>query len=136
MCEIQSSFIKKFIAELSTSDNVVQLSNHEKLTYNYLFICTGSMAREPDMPNGSLANIHVLRNYVDSQAVSSKLSLDKHIVVLGLGFIGMEAAAYCVNKCASVTIIGRGTVPLQSVFGTTIGNRIKRHFEEQGTISR
>ncbi|XP_043526107.1 apoptosis-inducing factor 3-like isoform X2 [Frieseomelitta varia] len=117
---------------LSTSDNVVQLSNHEKLTYNYLFICTGSMAREPDIPNASLANIHVLRNYVDSQAISSKLSPDKHIVVLGLGFIGMEAAAYCVNKCASVTIIGRGTVPLQPVFGTAIGDRIKRHFEEQG----
>ncbi|KOX70127.1 Apoptosis-inducing factor 3 [Melipona quadrifasciata] len=117
---------------LSTSDNVVQLSNHEKLTYNYLFICTGSMAREPDMPGANLANIHVLRNYMDSQAISSKLSLEKHMVVLGLGFIGMEAAAYCAMKCASVTIIGRGTVPLQPVFGTTIGNRIKRQFEEQG----
>ncbi|XP_071871228.1 apoptosis-inducing factor 3 isoform X1 [Bombus fervidus] len=116
---------------LNTNDNVVHLSNNEKLTYNYLFICTGSMARKPDIPI-NLSNIYVLRNYTDSHAISSKLSSDKHIVILGLGFIGMEAAAYCVNKCASVTIIGRSTVPLQTVFGTEIGNRIKRQFEEQG----
>lgn len=122
----------KFIIGLNTNDNVVHLSNNERLTYNYLFICTGSMARKPDIPI-NLSNIYVLRNYTDSHAISSKLSSDKHIVILGLGFIGMEAAAYCVNKCASVTIIGRSKVPLQTVFGTEIGNRIKRQFEEQGT---
>ncbi|CAK9823325.1 Apoptosis-inducing factor 3 [Anthophora retusa] len=117
---------------LNTEENVVQLSNNEKLTYNYLFICTGGKARLPDTPGVDLSNIHVLRSYTDSHAINSKLSADKHVVILGLGFIGMEAAAYCVDKCASVTVIGRGTVPLEAVFGEEIGNRIRQQFEEKG----
>ncbi|XP_053986029.1 apoptosis-inducing factor 3 isoform X1 [Hylaeus volcanicus] len=117
---------------LNTSENVVTLSNNEILTYNYLFICTGSKPRMPDIPGINLSNIYVLRNYTDSHAIHSKLSDKKHIVILGLGFIGMEAAAYCVSKCASVTIVGRGTIPLQSVFGTAIGNRVREEFEAKG----
>lgn len=123
------------VTGLDTGDKVVQLSNNEKLKYNNLFICTGSVPRMPDIPGVDLSNVHVLRNYSDCHAIKSKLSRDKHIMILGLGFIGMEAAAFCVDKCASVTIIGRNSVPLQPVFGTDIGNRIKELFIEKGTIS-
>ncbi|XP_043250237.1 apoptosis-inducing factor 3 isoform X3 [Colletes gigas] len=117
---------------LNVSKNVLLLSNNEELTYNYLFVCTGSKPRLPDTPGINLSNIYVLRDYTDSHAVHSKLTPKTHIVILGLGFIGMEAAAYCVGKCASITVIGRGTVPLQSVLGTEIGNRVKQEFEEKG----
>ncbi|XP_076230928.1 apoptosis-inducing factor 3 isoform X2 [Calliopsis andreniformis] len=117
---------------LNTDNDIVELSNREKLNYNYLFICTGSKPRMPDIPGADLLNIFVLRNYTDSQAVLSKLSAEKHVVTLGLGFIGMEAAAYCVGKCASVTVVGKGSVPLQSVFGAEIGNRTRQEFEEKG----
>ncbi|XP_076644310.1 apoptosis-inducing factor 3 isoform X2 [Halictus rubicundus] len=117
---------------LNTNEKVVQLSNNEKLNYNYLFICTGSKPRMPDVPGINLANVYVLRDYTDAQSILSKLSPQKHIVVLGLGFIGMEAAAYCVNKSASVTIIGRGVTPLEPIFGAEIGNRVRQEFEEKG----
>lgn len=117
---------------LNTNENFVVLSNNDKLIYNYLFICTGSKARMLDVPGKDLSNIYVVRNYTDSHDIHSKLSTTKHIIICGLGFIGMEVAAYCVDKCASVTIVGKGTVPLQTVFGTEIGNRIKQEFEEKG----
>lgn len=123
------------ILGLNTDENVVELSNKEELTYNYLFICTGSKARTLNVLGADLSNIFVLRNYTDSHAVHSKLSPEKHIVVLGLGFIAMEVAAYCVDKCASITVVGRGSAPLESVFGTEVGNRIKQEFEEKGTVS-
>ncbi|XP_034181673.2 apoptosis-inducing factor 3 isoform X2 [Osmia lignaria lignaria] len=117
---------------LNTNENIVHLSNNEKLTYNYLFVCTGSKPRLPDTPGINLSNIYVLRNFTDSQAVHSKLLPDKHVVILGLGFIGMEAAAYSIDKCASVTIVGRSTIPLEPIFGSEIGNRIKQEFENKG----
>lgn len=92
------------------------------------------MARTPEIPGVNLSNIHVLRNYTDAQTINSKLSLEKHVIILGLGFIAMEAAAFCAKKCASITIIGRGKTPLQPVFGTDIGNRIKQQFEDEGNI--
>lgn len=117
---------------LNVKEKLVHLSNNEKLSYNYLFICTGSKPRMPIVPGANLQNIFVMRNYTDSQAILSLLSTDKHIVVLGLGFIGMEAAAYCVGKCASVTVIGRDAVPLRPIFGTDIGDRVRKEFEDKG----
>lgn len=86
----------------------------------------------PDQPGSDLKNIFVMRDYTDSHGIHSLLSPDKHVVVLGLGFIGMEAAIYCVDKCASVTVIGRDTVPLKPVFGADIGNRIQKEQEAKG----
>lgn len=117
---------------LNTEKNLVTLKNSETLTYDYLFLCTGSKARLPDLPGVDLQNIFVLREYTDSQNVHKALHPDKHVVIYGLGFIGMEAASYCVNKCASVTIIGRHGMPLEKVFGTEIGSRIKEEFETKG----
>lgn len=44
----------------------------------------------------------------------------------------MEAAAYLVDKCNSVTLIGKDSVPFQAAFGLEIGGRVKRLFEEKG----
>lgn len=88
----------------------------------------------PNVPGANLSNIFVLRDYTDSQGVHALLSPEKHVVVLGLGFIGMEAAAYCINKCASVTVIGRDTVPFKATFGADIGNRIQKELEAKGIV--
>ncbi|XP_012522450.1 apoptosis-inducing factor 3 isoform X3 [Monomorium pharaonis] len=117
---------------LDTTQNIVKLSNNENLKYDYLFSCTGSKPRMPNVPGSNLSNIFVLRDYTDSQGVYALLSPEKHVVVLGLGFIGMEGAAYCINKCASVTVIGRDNVPLKAIFGADIGNRIKQEFDAKG----
>lgn len=84
------------------------------------------------MPGANLSSIFVLRDYTDAQGISALLSPEKHVIVLGLGFIGMEAAAYCINKCASVTVIGHDVVPFKALFGKDIGNRIKKEHEAKG----
>lgn len=125
-------FSRSTFVGLDTTENIVKLSNKEDLKYDYLFACTGSKPRMPSTPGKHLKNIFVLRDYTDARDLHSILTPEKHVVVMGLGFIGMEAAAYCIDKCASVTVVGRNTVPLQVVFGSDIGNRIKREFEEKG----
>lgn len=128
--------MSRSVAGLDTSQSLVKLSNNEDLKYDYLFTCTGSKPRMPNTSGSNLSNIFVLRDYTDSQGVYALLSPEKHVVVLGLGFIGMEAAAYCIDKCASVTIIGRDNAPLKPVFGADIGNRIKQEHEAKGNSAR
>ena len=48
----------------------------------------------------------------------------------------MEAAAYCVSKVKSVTVVGRGSVPFQPVLGEKVGARIMQLFEEKGVKFR
>jgi NADPH-dependent 2,4-dienoyl-CoA reductase/sulfur reductase-like enzyme len=85
-----------------------------------------------NIPGCDLKNIFVLREYAHAQNVHSKLKTAEHVVVLGLSFISMESAAYCNDKCASVTIVGRDIVPLRSIFGIEIGERIQKEFEAKG----
>lgn len=122
------------IIGLDTTQNLLKLSNNENLKYDYLLTCTGSKPRMVNLPGSDLLNIFVLRNYTDGHSIRSVLSSEKHVVILGLGFIGMEAAAYCVDKCASVTMIGRDSVPLKAIFGADIGNRIKKEHEAKGML--
>ena len=44
----------------------------------------------------------------------------------------MEAAAFCANKVASVTVIGRTEVPFENTLGKTIGKSIGNFFESKG----
>lgn len=49
------------------------------------------------------------------------MSPDKHVVCLGLSFIGLESASYLAKKVAKVTIVGRDTIPLRHSFGPEVG---------------
>lgn len=117
---------------LNTNEKTVKLNTNENLRYDDLYIATGSKPKLPDLPGVELSNIFLLRTYTDSAAIAAQLSPEKHIVILGFGFIGMEAAAYCVGKCASVTVVGRSSVPFKELFGEEIGERIKREFVGKG----
>lgn len=115
---------------LSTNTKEVTLSNGYKIKYDKIYIATGSRARRPQMPGADLKNIFTLRDHQDSMEVFKQLTPEKHVVVLGVSFIGLEAAAYCVSKVASVTVIGRDNVPLKPVFGQEIGARIMKMCQE------
>lgn len=117
---------------MDTECQKVKLSNGKQLCYDTLYLATGSRARIPDIPNNKLQNIFVVRDYTDASAINEKLNKEKHVVVLGTSFIGMEAAASCAGKAASVTVIGRDDTPLGAVFGEQIGNRLKQLHEEKG----
>jgi len=90
----------------------------------------------PNIPGSDLKNIFVLRDYTHAQALNKKLCAAKHVVVLGLSFISMESAAYCSEKCDSVTVIGRDFVPLRGIFGVEVGERIQKEFEAKGNYAK
>lgn len=51
-------------------------------------------------------------------------------MVLGVSFVGLEAAAYCVKKVAKVTVIGRDSVPLRATFGPEVGGRVMKMLQD------
>lgn len=118
--------------KVNSAEKTVTLSNGYIIKYDKLYIATGSKARKPNIPGADLKNVVIVREFTDSAYINSNLSPDKHVVCLGLSFIGLEAAAYLVKKAAKVTVVGRDTVPLRYSFGPEIGERIKRMFEAEG----
>lgn len=117
--------------ELNTNSKELTLNNGFKVKYDKIYIATGSTPRKLEIPGSNLMNIFTLRNFDDSHTINSKLTPESHVVVLGVSFIGLEAAAFCVKKAAKVTVIGRDNVPLKPVFGEAVGQRIMEFFQEQ-----
>lgn len=71
----------------------LRLASGATLAYGTLVLATGTRARRlPQLPAG-LANVAVLRNAADAEALRTQLRQAKALTVLGGGFIGLEVAA-------------------------------------------
>ncbi|XP_055716461.1 apoptosis-inducing factor 3-like isoform X2 [Phlebotomus papatasi] len=117
--------------KLDTKDQTVSCSNGYIIKYDKIYIATGSKARKHNCPGSDLPNVFTIRDFADAQKIIGQMTDQTHVVVLGVSFIGLEAAAYCAGKVAKVTIVGRGSVPLEPIFGTEIGTRIMQMFREK-----
>lgn len=117
--------------DLNPNTMEVTLNNGYKIKYDKIYIATGSSPRKLTIPGSDLKNIFTLRNFEDANQINSLLTPESHVVVLGVSFIGLEAAAFCVKKATKVTVIGRDSVPLKPVFGESVGGRIMEFFKEQ-----
>jgi NADPH-dependent 2,4-dienoyl-CoA reductase/sulfur reductase-like enzyme len=75
------------------------------LPYDALVIATGSQMRElPLLPIG-MPRVHYLRTEAHARAIKAALGSCKHLVVIGAGLIGLEAAASAAELGVEVTVI-------------------------------
>lgn len=120
--------------KVEPKENTVHLSDGSKLKYNALYLATGSKPRVPDIPGINLKNVFTVRNFDDSMNILTALGENKDldVVVLGLSFIGLEAASSCNEKAKSMTVIGNDTAPLGRIFGNEIGQSLQKLFESKG----
>lgn len=79
-----------------------------------------------------MQNVIVIREYDDVRSTQTLLTPEKHVVILGSSFIGMEVAAYCSNKVAKVTVVSKDSVPFQAALGKDIGAAVLKLFETNG----
>lgn len=118
-------------SSLDTTSKELTLNNGYKIKYDKVYVATGSTPRKAPVPGADLTNVVTLRTIADAHYVNDKLNEQTHIVVLGVSFIGLEAAAYCVKKVAKVTVIGRDSVPLRPTFGAAVGARVMKMLQDE-----
>jgi 3-phenylpropionate/trans-cinnamate dioxygenase ferredoxin reductase component len=83
----------------------ITLADGRTFGYEALVFATGTRARPLPVPGAGLRGVHVLRGIDDSLALKAALTPGKRFVVIGGGYIGLEAAATAVKLGAKVTVI-------------------------------
>ena len=83
----------------------VTLGDGETLSYDKLVFATGSRPRLLDLPGRGLGNIFDLRGMADIDAMQPHFVVGKKLVVIGGGYIGLEAAAVAADMGLSVTVL-------------------------------
>lgn len=112
----------------------------ETLEYTYLVLATGASPIVPPIPGITKAkNCLVMRNANDALALKSMLKkyrdtvADFHVVVIGAGFIGLEAAASLRKAGANVTVLERESRILARVASETISDHVARIHRQHRT---
>lgn len=83
----------------------VTLGDGETLPFDKLVLATGSRPRLLDLPGRALGNIFDLRGMADIDAMQPHFVAGKKLVVIGGGYIGLEAAAVAADMGLSVTVL-------------------------------
>jgi len=83
----------------------VYLSDNSELEFDKLVFATGSRVRYLDFPGSELKSIFYLRDLDDAETIKKDLETSDNIVIVGAGYIGLEAAAIAAKKNKIVTII-------------------------------
>ncbi|HJT15152.1 MAG TPA: FAD-dependent oxidoreductase [Dongiaceae bacterium] len=104
------------VAALNPADKTIALRNGTVLRYANLALTTGARPRRlPDEIGGGLAGVFAIRTVADADRIAPLLEPGKRLLVIGGGYIGLEAAAVARTKGMEVTIIEVAARILQRV---------------------
>jgi 3-phenylpropionate/trans-cinnamate dioxygenase ferredoxin reductase subunit len=95
------------IISIDPATHVVTTSDGTTHTYGHLILATGARCRTLDVPGANLPGVQTLRDFDDVSALKPHIGQGKHLVVVGGGFIGLEAAAVARQRGTAVTVIER-----------------------------
>ncbi len=94
---------------ISPGDKTVTLSDGSSLPYDQLALTTGSVPRRlPDNMGGNLAGVFTVRSLADVDAMADEFARGRRLMVIGGGYIGLEAAAVAAGLGLDVTLIEAG----------------------------
>lgn len=101
----------------------VVMADGARLDYCKLALCTGARVRRLRVPGAELSGVHYLRSLQDVDGIRAQLQPGCRVVIVGGGYIGLEAAAALRKSGAEVTVLevqsrvlARVTAPEVSAF--------------------
>ena len=97
------------------------------ITYGKLIWATGGNPRAMNCPGNNLHGVHAVRNRADVDRIMEELKTAERIVVIGGGYIGLEAAAVLTKLGKHVTLLEA----LPRVLNRVAGEELSDFFEAE-----
>ncbi|MCJ2113496.1 FAD-dependent oxidoreductase [Methylobacterium sp. E-025] len=120
------------VVKVDPSRRDITLGDGRTFEADAILVATGSRAVLPDFPGKDLGGVFILRSLDDAIRISEAARAGGSVVVVGAGFIGMEAAAFLNKRGLSVTVLAREEVPFAKRFGEAVGAALKQHHADNG----
>jgi 3-phenylpropionate/trans-cinnamate dioxygenase ferredoxin reductase subunit len=104
--------------------------------FDRLLIATGARPRTLDLAPTGQIDVGYLRTLSDSTALRERLGPGRHLLVLGGGWIGMEAAASARTLGTTVTVVEPAELPLLAALGPEVAARFAEVHRAHGVDLR
>jgi 3-phenylpropionate/trans-cinnamate dioxygenase ferredoxin reductase subunit len=111
------------------------LASGESLTYDKLALCTGASVRALSLANAK-ENVFYIRKAEDVTPLSAQVKEGKRALIIGAGYIGLEAAAVLSQKGVNVTVLEMSERILQRVTGEAMSSFMQQLHESHGVEIR
>ena len=111
----------------------VVVTDRGKIAYDALALTTGASARRlPAAMGGNLPGVHVIRTLADVDALAPVMQRGRRLIVIGGGYIGLEAAAVARKLDLSVTVIEAASRILSRVAAPETADMIRALHQAHG----
>ncbi len=128
--------IETAVERIDAGSRRLHLKGGETLRFDECFAAPGSDAAPFDLPGAEAENVVSLRSHDDARDLKARLGAARRIVIVGSGFIGMEAAASLLAPDRSVTVISRSALPFAKQFGEAVARQLLATHRAKGVDVR
>jgi 3-phenylpropionate/trans-cinnamate dioxygenase ferredoxin reductase subunit len=111
----------------------IRLRDGQALAYDVLILATGAKARRLRVPGVELEKVYELRTIAHARVLHDVLAPNRHLAIVGGGWIGLEVAASAVAAGVQVTVIEREERLLARVASPALSRHLTDHHLREGT---
>ena len=124
------------VTGIDREGRTVSLDDGDTVGYDKLVLCVGARPRPLDVPGADLDGVHYLRDAADIAAIQGSLATSDSAVIVGAGYIGLEAAASLRKLGVAVTVLEVADRVLQRVTAPEVSAFYDRVHREEGVDLR
>jgi 3-phenylpropionate/trans-cinnamate dioxygenase ferredoxin reductase component len=124
------------VQTLDPNTRTVRLADGEPIGFDRCLIATGVRNRGLSVPGANLDGVVQLRTVADSDRIRAAATKVRHVVVVGMGFIGAEVAASLRHLGVDVTVIELFGTAMFKVLGQPLGDVLASIHREHGVTLR
>lgn len=124
------------VTGIDRDTGTIALDDGDALSYDRLVLCTGARPRPLDIPGTDLDGVHALRGAADIEAIRGTLRTAGRAVIVGAGYIGLEAAASLRKLGIEVAVLEAADRVLQRVTAPEVSAFYDRVHREEGVDLR
>ena len=130
------TLLSQSVLRIDRSAREVHLEHGGKLPYDALIIATGSRPRILPVEGADLENVFDLRDIADVEHIQPKMIDGRKLVIVGAGYIGLEAAAVARQLGLEVTVLEMADRVLARVTSPVISEFYQDLHREHGVDIR
>lgn len=122
------------VRALDTHKRRITLADGKHIDYDAALLATGGKPQRPAIEGAELPGVLTLRSREDAARLLDAAEPGQPVVIVGDGFIGLEAASALRKYGAQVHVVTRHELPLAKPFGERIGRSIRELHERKGVV--
>jgi len=124
------------VVTINREDQTVTTTTGRVQPYTHLVLATGSRPAKPGLPGEDLPGVMTFRDLEDTRILIESAGRHRRAVVVGGGFLGLEAAEGLRQRGMAVTLLHRSSHLLNRQLDRIGGQILQQHMEKRGVNIR